>query len=325
MKKNIFDRFQENLVKQVEEFEKREDKNILKKIPFWMIFFFPYGLYLFLFKTKVKKRFKVIVGTIFALIIILFIDIAVYPNRVYDNVAKETYEQFISENTDLKLDKPSYVSKSSHFNINNEMYFSFNIYDSLNMYYGIFKVHDYNKNYEIVSLYDIDYNFSNIYSSSEFSCLKDIHPVILNWIFLNNDNISFSDISKVTDVKEDDLFENLIYQDIKVKDKVYSFKFNDFAIVSVTDVKSNEELYSTSFNNSLKPYLPQVVSGLLQKNFNSSYEIVGYNYFNSKHYYNINVAGKEYSVEYLPGVNATLLSITDKEEFISHLESLIRK
>lgn len=325
MKKNIFDRFQNNLVKQVEKFEKREDKDILKKIPFWMIFFFPYGLYLFIFKSKVKKRFKAIVTVIFTLTILLFVDIAIHPNRVYDNVGKESYEQFISDNTSLGLDKPSYASKANHFKVGKQMYFSFNIYDKFNMYHAIFKINDYNKDYELVSLYDIDYNFSNVYAKGEFSKVKDIHPVVLNLLLSSGKNINLSDIHKVTDAKENDLFDNIIYQDIKIREKTYSFEFNDFSVLRIVDTKHKKELYSAEFTDTIASHMPKVVFGLLNKNFSSNYKIVGYNYFNSKHYYNVNVAGENYSIEYLPGVDAKLLSISDKEEFTSHLESLMIK
>lgn len=325
MKKNIFDRFQDNLVKQVEKFEKREDKDILKKIPLWMILFFPYGLYLFIFKSKIKKRFKAIVAIISALIIFLFIDITLHPNRVYDKVGKESYEQFVSENTDLGLDNPSYASKASHFEIDNQMYFSFNIYDKLNMYHAIFKVNDYNKDYEIVSIYDIDYNFNNVYAKGEFNNVKDIHPVILNLLLSSGKDINLSNIHKVSDVKENDLFDNIIYQDVKIKEKTYSFQFNDFSVLKIVDTKSKKELYSAEFTDTMASHMPKVVFGLLKKNFNSNYKVVGYNYFNSKHYYNVNVAGEDYSIEYLPGVDAKLLSISNKEEFTSHLESLMMK
>lgn len=325
MKKNIFDKFQDWLVLQIEKFEKREDRDVLRRVPFWILFFFPYGIYLLLFKTKVNKLIKVLVTIAIAFFSIIGLDIALYPNRVYDNTCKESYNKFVLEHEDLKLREPLYASKTSDFKLGDKVYFAFNIYDSLDMYYGIFEINNYHKDYKLVSLYDVDYDFSNVYTSKEFEGVKEIHPVVLSFILSSQKDFDLSAMSKETDVKEDDVFCNTINQELKVKDKVYSFEFNDFTVTKVVEKATDKVLFETSFEESFNNYMPQIVRNMLEKDFNSSYKVVGYNYFNNGHYYHINVADKNYTVKYLPGVNAELLLVEDLDEFKSYLDSMIDK
>lgn len=325
MKKNIFDKFQDWLVLQIEKFEKREDRDVLRRVPFWILFFFPYGIYLLLFKTKVNKLIKVLVTIAIAFFSIIGLDIALYPNRVYDNTCKESYNKFVLEHEDLKLREPLYASKTSDFKLGDKVYFAFNIYDSLDMYYGIFEINNYHKDYKLVSLYDVDYDFSNVYTSKEFERIKEIHPVVLSFILSGQKDFDLSAISKETDVKEDDVFCNTINQELKVKNKIYSFEFNDFTVTKVVEKATGKVLFETSFEESFNNYMPQIVRNMLEKDFNSSYKVVGYNYFNNGHYYHINVADKNYTVKYLPGVNAELLLVEDLDEFKSYLDSMIDK
>lgn len=325
MKKNIFDKFQDWLVLQIEKFEKREDRDVLRRVPFWILFFFPYGIYLLLFKTKVNKLIKVLVTIAIAFFSIIGLDIALYPNRVYDNTCKESYNKFVLEHEDLKLREPLYASKTSDFKLGDKVYFAFNIYDSLDMYYGIFEINNYHKDYKLVSLYDVDYDFSNVYTSKEFEGVKEIHPVVLSFILSSQKDFDLSAMSKETDVKEDDVFCNTINQELKVKNKIYSFEFNDFTVTKVVEKATDKVLFETSFEESFNNYMPQIVRNMLEKDFNSSYKVVGYNYFNNGHYYHINVADKNYTVKYLPGVNAELLLVEDLDEFKSYLDSMIDK
>lgn len=325
MKKNIFDKFQDWLVLQIEKFEKREDRDVLRRVPFWILFFFPYGIYLLLFKTKVNKLIKVLVTIAIAFFSIIGLDIALYPNRVYDNTCKESYNKFVLEHEDLKLREPLYASKTSDFKLGDKVYFAFNIYDSLDMYYGIFEINNYHKDYKLVSLYDVDYDFSNVYTSKEFEGVKEIHPVVLSFILSSQKDFDLSAMSKETDVKEDDVFCNTINQELKVKNKIYSFEFNDFTVTKVVEKATDKVLFETSFEESFNNYMPQIVRNMLEKDFNSSYKIVGYNYFNNGHYYHIKVADKNYTVKYLPGVNAELLLVEDLDEFKSYLDSMINK
>ena len=325
MKKNIFDRFQDKFAEKLELFEKREDKDILKKIPFWMLLFFPYGLYLFFFKTKVRKRFKALVAVFFAFIFIISADIVKNPNRVYNQVGKESYNEFVLNNENLKLEECLYVNKNSHFTINNDMYFSFTIYDALNMYYGIFKIDNYNKDYKIMSLYDVDYNFSNIYAVGDFKKVKDIHPVILNFVMTSSTDISLDKISKVTDVKEIESFNNIINQDIVIDNKPYHFEFNDFEVLAIKEVGKDNNLYSLDLHNSLSIHLPDGGRKLLKKNFELNYKLVGYNYFNNEHYYNLLVGDESYCIIYYPGYNIDLMRVPDIKEFSSNLNSLMQK
>lgn len=325
MKKNIFDKFQDWLVLQIEKFEKREDRDVLRRVPFWILFFFPYGIYLLLFKTKVNKLIKVLVTIAIAFFSIIGLDIALYPNRVYDNTCKESYNKFVLEHEDLKLREPLYASKTSDFKLGDKVYFAFNIYDSLDMYYGIFEINNYHKDYKLVSLYDVDYDFSNVYTSKEFEGVKEIHPVVLSFILSSQKDFDLSAMSKETDVKEDDIFCNTINQELKVKNKIYSFEFNDFTVTKVVEKATDKVLFETSFEESFNNYMPQIVRNMLEKDFNSSYKVVGYNYFNNGHYYHINVADKNYTVKYLPGVNAELLLVEDLDEFKSYLDSMIDK
>lgn len=325
MKKNIFDKFQDWLILQIEKFEKREDRDVLRRVPFWILFFFPYGIYLLLFKTKVNKLIKVLVTIAIAFFSIIGLDIALYPNRVYDNTCKESYNKFVLEHEDLKLREPLYASKTSDFKLGDKVYFAFNIYDSLDMYYGIFEINNYHKDYKLVSLYDVDYDFSNVYTSKEFEGVKEIHPVVLSFILSSQKDFDLSAMSKETDVKEDDVFCNTINQELKVKNKIYSFEFNDFTVTKVVEKATDKVLFETSFEESFNNYMPQIVRNMLEKDFNSSYKVVGYNYFNNGHYYHINVADKNYTVKYLPGVNAELLLVEDLDEFKSYLDSMIDK
>lgn len=324
MKKNIFDKIQDKFSTKLEDIEKREDFNALKKIPFWLIVFFPYALYLILFKTKINKFVKFIVLSIFIFISILFADISLNPNRVYNDVGLTSYNLFVEENKDLKLDKAKYVNKNNHFKIDDQMYFSFSIYDSLNMYYGLFEINDYNKDYRLVSLYDTDYNFSNIYATDDFKNVKEIHPIVLNFILSNNvSNIRLENISKLSDVEEIDLFENITRQEVKINNKTYDFEFNDF---NVTSIKYEGELiYESSNHNILKSNTSSSVLELLNKNFDSNYELVGYNYINSEHYYNLTVGSSMYCIRHYPGKDIELLSILDKDTFLESISDLMIK
>lgn len=325
MKKNIFDKFQGWIVLSVEKFEKREDKDVLRKIPFWIVFFFPYGIYLLLFKTKINKFIKIMFVVITILLTIVGFDVAMYPNRVYNNTCKDYYSKFVSEHKELNLKEPLYASKVSNFKVDNQLYFGFDIYDSTDMYYGIFKINDFHKDYELISLYDIDYEFKNIYCSEDFSLVKDVHPVILSFILSAQDNFDLSSILKETDVNDGDVFNNLITQDIKIKNKSYSFDFNDFDVIKIIEKDTNKILFEDSTHESLSYYSPQIVKNILQKNFGSTYEILGYNYYNNAHYYNVEVAGEFYTAKYLPGVNVDLLLIDDLNEFKENFIHLVRK
>lgn len=323
MKKNIFDKFQDWLVASVEKFEKREDKHTLKKVPFWLIFFFPYGIYLLLFKSKIKKLSKVLITLFMCFAIFISVDIALYPNRVYDNTCKESYSKFVLEHKELDLREPLYVSKTSDFKIGDDVYFGFNIYDNFDMYYGIFKITNYHKDYELVSLYEVDCEFVNIYASEKLKVVKDIHPVILTFIASTQSNFDLNKLVKETDVNDGDIFNNTINQELKIDNKIYSFELNDFIVTKVTEKSTNEVLFENISKNQFEYHTPQIVTNILQKNFNNTYKIIGYNYVDNAHYYNVDVAGNYYVAKYIPGVNVNLLLIDDLEEFNESFINLI--
>lgn len=325
MKKNIFDKLQDLLASKIEKFEKREDKDVLKKLLFWMVFFFPYGIYLLLFKTKINKFFKVLITITMLFAVIIGLDVALYPNRVYNSASKEAYTQFVLENKDLKLREPLYASKTADFQMNGELYFAFNIYDSLDMYYGIFKIKNYHKNYELVSLYTIDYDFANIYAIEEFKKIKDIHPVVLSFILSAKKDFNINNISTATDVKEDDVFHNIINQELTIEDKIYSFEFNDFTVTKIIEKSENKIVFEDASQNIFDTFTPQIVRGILEKNFRTNYKVLGYNYYNNAHYYNIEVADAYYTVKYLPGKNADLLLIDNLDDFKKQFINLVRK
>lgn len=315
MKKNIFDKFQDWLVATLEKFEKREDKDVLKKVLFWLILFFPYGIYLLLFKTKIKKVFKVLIMLASILLTIIGFDIALNPNRVYNTTCKESYTQFVLENEDLNLNEPLYTSKTSHFKVNDDLFFGFNIYDNFNMYYGIFKINDFHNKYELMSLYEVDFNFKNIYCNGYFKEVKEVHPVIVSFILSTQSNLDLKSIKSKTAVDDGDIFFNTIKQEVSIHDKTYIFELNDFYITKIIQKDSNEVLFEDSSMQIFSYYIPQVVKNLLQKHIGESYSILGYNYYDNAHYYNIDVAGEYYAVKYLPGVKANLLIIDDMNDF----------
>ena len=325
MKKNIFDKFQDWLVGRIQKFENREDRDVLAKIPFWIIVFFPYAFYLFIFKSKVKKVWKYIVSILLSLLIILGVDTALYPNRAYNDAAKVAYNNFVSDNKDLKLEELKYVSKNNHFEVDGQMYFLFDIYDRLNMYKVIFKVDNYSKDYEVASVYDIDYNFSNIYANSKFKQVGEIHPNILPYLFSTIEELKLEDIKKVSDVKESDIFNNDIYQTIKAKNEIYDFEFNDFTISKVYNSTKKETLLDIDKSKAFTGFLPTIVTKMLNQDFKSNYRVVGYNYFNSKHFFNIEVGEGLYVVEYLPGSQAELFIVDDLDVFKKYFIGLVYK
>lgn len=322
MKKNFFDKIQDEFASKIKQFQEREDYEILKKVPFWLIIFFPYALYLILFKSNVNKFIKLIIISFFIFICMVFADISINPNRVYNDVGLKSYNEFVNKNDKLNLEEASYVYKTSHFELNNNMYFSFAIYDKLNMYYGIFKINDYNKNYELVSLYNVDYNFENLYSINEFKVVKDIHPVVLSFLLSKcGEEVDINDIKAKGDLIDDNVFENIISQDIEINNKVYNFKLSDFDVLEIKN--DNKLLYEYDLNDSISSHISSSSVSLLNKNFGSNYNLVGYNYINNEHYYNVTVGDNYYCIKYEPGKNIDLLHISNLEDFKNHIKSLM--
>lgn len=312
----LFDKFQKRLENYLIKLQSREDLRQLQRSLFWILLFPPYGIYILLFKTKISKVKKIIVGIITVLMLVLVIDISLYPNRVYDSVALKSYNKFAVEHDELNISEAREVYKKNHFKINDTMYFSFLVYDQKYMYYSIFEVEDYNKDYNIEYLYKVDFSEKPIYCSQDFKKYEDINPIVLDFLLSNsNMDFSFKPIKSI----EDDLFFNFQNQDIIINGKMYTFEFTDMEVISI--IEDKDEIYRIDEKLRYKlPYKP--IYDILFKNFEDKYQIVGYNYIYGSHNLNIKFIDKEYVVEYIPGYGATLKSIDDKSLYINDLKRI---
>ena len=85
-------------------------KDVWRKIALFMIIFFPYALYLFLFKTNISKYIKGLVVIFSGLLLFIVADAVYYPNRVhdeiiYDSIQKMKSDDIISIGTVYNLEK----------------------------------------------------------------------------------------------------------------------------------------------------------------------------------------------------------------------------
>jgi hypothetical protein len=212
------------------------------------------------------------------------------------------------------------------------------------MYNAVFKVNSYNKDYELVSLYDVDYIFENIYTTNEFESLVGIHPLIFSFIFANS-KTGVSDIIEESEVIEGDLLENYLYQIIKIDNISYLFELNDFGVTKV--IKLSDEdldltiptlienvdsvddntkvLYSVTTHSILLENMTQNTKNLIVENFGSNFELIGYNYVATSHYYNFKIGDKYYNAKYIPGYKSELNAINDTESFKEDIEKILQK
>ena len=285
--------------------------------------FYPYSLYLFLFKTDVPKYIKAFVIVITIGLVFMVVDVVCYPNRVHDevildNINSKKFNKEIDVGTVYNLDKKDL------FEYKSEEYISYIIYDEYNMYYGIFEIIDYNKKYELVYLYQLSNEYKEVYNI-KFDEFKGIHPIIFVHV-LKDDN--FADLNlgnklQFEDITIKDIFENIKSQIVILNKEKFEFEFNDFGVLSYMSNSLDIE-YKCDENPLLYTNFKSVYK-VLYRNFNDKFDIVGFRYIDKTPTFNIMVGDTKYIVEYYYKEGSSLKSIEDEEkyyEFIKEREKI---
>lgn len=302
----------------------KEDLAIWRKILLFLVLFFPYSLYLFIFKTKVNKVIKGIIIGFFIVILILCVDVALYPNRVYNEVAVKTFNEVIVDKN-IDVEEAILSDKRSSFFIGENHYFGFNIYSRYSMYYTIFKANNLNKDYELAYISRLDMTDELIYIEEEFKKFKDVDPVIFTHMLSSYDYNYGNEIKKVENEEYKEYFYDIKTQKIITDNGTYIFKYNDLNVINCTNVdKNNNEHLIFEVSDNLNFYTPfNIVYNLLRDNFGDNFEIVGYNYLPITHCFNVVVGNVYYVVEYEYGVGASLERLGNIDAYKEYLNGFI--
>lgn len=298
----------------------KSDILIWRKIAIFSIIFLPYAIYLFLFKTKVKSYLKAIVVVVLSILLLFIYDTVKYPNRVHNEVAFKNIQE-LSVARETNLQNVFHIEKKDNFKYRNNEYITYHIYDDISLYYGIFKVEEYNKNYNLVYLYDMINNSIVEVNNNDFNDFIDVHPIVFVEIIKNNILYNYKKITSVSDITEKDSFNNNKYQTLNIDDKEITFEFNQYGIISFKSKDSSVEYY-----NEIEPLKTSEFSSVykvLSKNFGNNYNIVGYTYYNLTPVFNVLVGDEKYIVRYYYGKGASLQSIDDEDVYFESLKDTI--
>ena len=299
-----------------------EDKKIWKKIFIFSIIFFPYSLYLFLFKTKVSKYIKGIVVMIFMILSFFVFDAVKYPDRVHNEVVFKNI-QSLKENDKIDLGKVYYVNKRDLFAYKDKEYISYILYDEMGMYYGIFDIVEYNKNYELVYLYNMMSDEIVDLKRDDFIKFSKIHPIVFVEMLKNKNISEFEEISKISQISDINIknwFENTKYQEIYIGNRLFVSEFNDFGVISIKS-KNGDIEYNTDVNSLLTLDFSSVYK-VLSRNFGDKYKIVGYTYVDMNHIFNVLVGDTKYIVKYVYGEGASLQSIDNEDVYFESMKEI---
>lgn len=293
----------------------KNNSMVWKKILLFFVICPPYSLYLFLFKTKSSKIIKGIIVIIALLISLLVVDTIIHPNRVYDEIALEQINK-LKLNKTISVGEVYNINKKNQFIYKDVEYISYYMYDEAEMYYVLFEVVEYNKEYKLVNLSTLSDTYHTLYEN-KFKEYNNIHPIILEHLLSENNNL-LNNIIEVGDIEIKDIFYNNKTQVLTYDKYDITFEFNDFGIVQY---KSNTEdieyiakdnpLYNTNFKTVYK---------ILSKNFNNKYDIVGFFYFDRTPIFHVVVGDNKYMVQYYYGEGASLKSIDDEKLYYNSLE-----
>lgn len=299
-----------------------EEKEVWKKIFMFTILFPPYALYLFLFKTKTSKYVKIIIVFFLGIILFFVVDTVRYPDRIHNEVVFEEISN-LKKTKEININSVYYIDKRKEFEYQNNEYLSFNIFDENNMYYGIFEVKEYNKNYNLVYLYRLDKKEEILYDENKFIEFKEVHPIIFTEILTNDDLQNCEKISVVGDVEEKELFFNTKKQTLNMLGEDVVFKFNEFGVISYESKTGNIKSYKEE--NTLMTTNFTSVYKMIFKNFQDKFELVGYNYYNGKHVFNLEVGNNKYIIEYYYGQGVSLQSIEEEDLYMNFLNEYYEK
>lgn len=296
-----------------------EERIIWKKIMLFSIIFLPYALYLFLFKTKVSKYIKAIVVIILSIALFFIYDTVKYPNRVHNELAYKNIQE-LSLDKDIELNNVFHIEKKKIFNYKQKEYITYHIYDEDSVYYGIFKIEDYNKKYELKYLYDFMRNKEIDLNTNEFKEFKNINPIVFTEIITNSILSSFKKIQKVEGIECNDYFKNNKYQTIVIDNKEITFEFNLYGVNSFKSRDNSVEYVNTENPLMLSEF--ESVYKVLFRNFKDKYKIVGFDYFNLTPVFNVLIGDTKYAVKYYYGEGASLQSIDDEEIYYNSLKDI---
>lgn len=297
--------------------ENNSNKEVWKKIALFMIVFFPYAFYLFLFKTKVSKYIKAIVVVMVSIFLFIVFDTVMYPDRVHDEIVFNHMEEMKS-NEKIDIGAIYNIEKNTVFKYKNSEYMTYNLYDEYDMYYGIFKIEEYNKDYNLVYLYRLSNKFEVIYSDDTFAEFDKIHPIVFVHMLTDKSFLLSEDINNVGDIEIKGIFENNKSQVVMIGNEYVSFEFNDFGVVEYESKSGNMEYYSEI--NPLMNTKFKSVYKVLSKNFQDDYKIVGFSYFDITPVFNILVGDTKYIVQYYYGEGASLQSVEDEDKYFEFLK-----
>lgn len=275
-------------------------------------------MYLFLFKTNVSKIIKALVVLVVSILAFLVFDTVKYPNRVYN---EEAYAALLDINEDIGFNpKDIYmVDKNYIFEYKNKSYISFNMYDLESMYYVIFNISK-SGDYVLSYVYKLDNKEQMLYTDNSFDKFNNINPIIFIHLIRNNQDYILDDVDRVEVVQEEDLFLNTKVQEIYMTngDSLY-VEFSEFGVskVKMSD-NSIDEQYDINYLVS-KNF--KTVNKLILKRFGDDYKIVGYNYYDSIHGFNLITEDGKYVVEYTYGYGASLEYITNEKQYKEFLSN----
>ena len=115
------------------------------------------------------------------------------------------------------------IEKRDRFEYKDVEYMSYNLYDEYDMYYGIFEIKEYNKEYELVYLYRLSNESEIVYDSNAFVEFDKIHPIVFVHILTDENFPMFKNIDAVGNIEIKDIFKNNKYQTITIENENISF------------------------------------------------------------------------------------------------------
>lgn len=130
--------------------------NRSNKIPFWkyflMIAFLPYGLYYFIFKSKVKWFVKIPLSIIIMVILIVAIDQKVNPYRVEDKLVNDTIQSFMTKQNKEKVGVVKSIKREGEFIWKKKTYIVYRTSTTKNLYDFVVTV-DKKDSYKVSGIY----------------------------------------------------------------------------------------------------------------------------------------------------------------------------
>lgn len=198
--------------------EKKENQSSLKRW-FMMFIFPPYGMYYFLFKSKVRWLLKIPISLILILVMILSIDQTVNPYRVEESQVQKSIVEYINENPNMKLGSLRAIDRQGAFTWKQEAHLVYRTLTTKGLY-DFVMIPDGTNTFKVNAVYQT--HPIEIWKNEEYENLYPAEPMAMLYFYEQHEVLG--DLKDVKKEGEINLMETTkgTYRYIFDKNKVVS-------------------------------------------------------------------------------------------------------